>query len=102
MKKHIALICCIALAGFLAGCSEKPAPVKEGVIWKVVWTESPNTQNGLFREKTLPTNSAGPGGEYGVEMTGKLYSNFLEIERAGDPHTRIIPLSEIRQLEFGE
>ena len=101
MKKYITLISCLAVLGFLAGCDQKPAPLKEGVIWKVVWAETPNSQTGLWRVKELPKNSTF-GGEYGVEMTGKLYPSFLEIQRAGSSHTGIIPLSQILQLEFGE
>ena len=46
-----------------------------------------------------PTNSFG---EYGVDMHGKLYSDFVEIERAGSSHAQIIPLREVLELEFGE
>ena len=101
MKKYITLIGCLAVLGLLAGCDQKPAPLKEGVIWKVVWSETPNSQSGLFRVKTLPTNSQ-PAGEYGVEMSGKLYPTFLEIQRVGSSHFQIIPMSQILQLEFGE
>jgi hypothetical protein len=103
MKKHIALlgICCLSLVGFMTGCDQKPAPLKEGVIWKVVWSETPNSQTGLFRVKTLQTNSQ-PAGEYGVEMSGKLYPSFLEIQRTGSSHSQIIPMSQILLLEFGE
>jgi hypothetical protein len=101
MKKHIALIGCLVVFGFLAGCDQKSAPLKEGVIWKVVWSETPTSQSGLFRVKTLPTNSQ-PAGEYGVEMAGKLYPTFLEIQRTGSSHSQIIPMSQILQLEFGE
>ena len=101
MKKYITLISFVMALGFLAGCDQKPAPVKEGVIWKVVWSGTANSQTGLFRVKTMPTNSQ-PGGEYGVEMSGKLYPSFLEIQRAGSSHSQIIPMSQILQLEFGE
>ena len=101
MKKCITLLGCLAMLGCLAGCGQKPAPLKEGVIWKVVWSETPNTQTGLWRVKELPKNSTF-GGEYGVEMTGKLYSTFLEIQRTGSSHAGIIPMSQILQLEFGE
>ena len=99
MKKHIASIACLALIGFLAGCDQKPKPLKEGVIWMVVWSDEPNTQMGLFRVKPAPTNSFG---EYGVEMSGKLYPTFLEVQRVGSSHSRIIPMNQIRLLEFGE
>jgi hypothetical protein len=103
MKKHIALlgICCLSLVGFMTGCGHKPAPLKEGVIWSVVWSPETNSERGLFRVKTLPTNSQ-PAGEYGVEMSGKLYPTFLEIQRAGSSHSQIIPMSQILSLEFGE
>ena len=101
MKKHIALlgICCLSLVGFMTGCGHKPAPLKEGVVWKVVWSEEPNTQRALFRVTPAPTNSFG---EYGVDMHGKLYSDFVEIQRAGSSHSQIIPLREVLELEFGE
>ena len=104
MKKHITLlgICCLSLVGVMTGCSQKPAPLKEGVIWKVVWSEDPNGQpNGqtaLFRAKMLPSNI----GEGGVDMYGKLYPDFLEIQRVGSSHSQIIPLREVLELEFGE
>ena len=94
-------ICCVLLIGLLTGCGHKPAPIKEGVIWKVIWAETSNTQTGLFRVKTLPTNSV-PAGEYGVEMSGKLYPSFLEVQRVGSSHSQIIPMSQILELEFGE
>ena len=99
MKKYIALICCFALVGFLAGCEQKPTPIKEGTIWKLVWSDAPNTQMGLFRLTPAPTNSFG---EYGVQMSGKLYPTFLEVQRVGSSHSQIIPMSQILQLEFGE
>ena len=104
MKKHIALfgICAVLLSGFVTGCGQKkPAPIKEGVIWKVVWSETANAQTGLFRVKTMPTNSQ-PAGEYGVDMRGALYPDFLEIQRSGSSHSQIIPMRQILQLEFGE
>jgi hypothetical protein len=103
MKKHIALlgICCLSLVGFMTGCGHKPTPLKEGVIWSVVWSVEPNSERGLFRVKTLPTNSQ-PAGEYGVEMSGKLYPTFLEIQRADSSHSEIIPMSKILVLQFGE
>jgi len=103
MKKYITLIgiCGVFLSAFLAGCSQKPQPTQEGVIWSVVWSPDTNSELGLFRVKTLPTNSQ-PAGEYGVDMSGKLYPTFLEIQRAGSSHSQIIPLSQIRLLEFGE
>jgi hypothetical protein len=103
MKKCITLIgiCGVFLSAFLSGCSQKPQPIKEGVIWSVVWSPETNSERGLFRVKTLPTNSQ-PAGEYGVEMSGKLYPTFLEIERVGSSHSQIIPMSQILLLEFGE
>ena len=103
MRKHITLvgIFCLALLGFLTGCDPKPAPLKEGIIWKVVWSETANSQTGLCRVKMLPPNSPFAG-EYGVEMSGKLYPTFLELQRVGNSHSQIIPFSQILQLEFGE
>lgn len=103
MKTYIALlgISCLSLVALLTGCDEKAAPLKQGVIWSVIWSPEPNSQTGLFRVKTLPANSR-PAGEYGVEMSGKLYSSFLEIQRAGSSHSQIIPMRQILSLEFGE
>jgi hypothetical protein len=100
MKKYVTIIGCLALGAFLTGCGQQPvAPVKEGVIWDVIWSDAPNVKTGLFRMKQAPTNSFG---EYGVEMTGKLYPTFLEVQRAGNPHVQIIPLNQILALDFGE
>jgi hypothetical protein len=99
MKKYITVVGCLALAVFLAGCDQKVAPVRQGAIWKVVWSEAPSTQMALFRVTPAPKNSFG---EYGVEMSGKLYPTFLEVQRAGASHVQIIPMSQILQLEFGE
>jgi hypothetical protein len=102
MKRSITLIgvCYLSLLGLLTGCSQKPAPLKEGIIWKVVWSEGPNTEASLFRVKTPQPG----GGEYGIDMYGALYPDFLEVRRIGDPdsHFQIIPLREIIQLEFGD
>jgi hypothetical protein len=99
----------VLLLGLLTGCGHKSAPLKEGVIWKVVWSESTGTQTGLYRDKTMPKYvsgivTAGGSGEYGVDMYGKLYPTFLEVRRVGskDSHSQIIPWREIVELEFGD
>ena len=100
-EKHITLlgIYCVSFVAFMTGCGQKPAPLKQGVVWKVVWSEEPNAQRGLFRVTPAPTNSFG---EYGVDMHGRLYPDFIEIQRAGSSHSQIIPLREVLELEFGE
>src|SRR6516165_10763317 len=101
MKRFITL-CGVLLLGLLIGCGHKSAPLKEGVIWKVVWSESPNTEPGskigLYRNKALPKILPfGESGDYGVDMYGKLYPTFLEVRRidSKDAHTKIIPWREI-------
>jgi|GEM_PF-5709115 len=108
MKEYITLIGCLTLLGFVVIYESKPtplkddrpAPLKEGVIWKVEWSTGPNSWRTLWRMK-LPPNSA-VGGESGVKMTGKLYPTFLEIQREGRSRTEIVSLTQIRELEFGE
>jgi hypothetical protein len=103
MKNCIALIGCFALLAFLVGCERRPVPLKQGVIWKVVWSPQPNEQTGLYREK-MPAHPEFAGGEYGVDMSGRLYPGFLEVDRVGsqDSHSQIIPLRQIIWLEFGD
>ncbi len=69
----------------------------------VEW-EAAGKWTGLFREK--PPTNMNPGylGQYGVDMYGALYPGFLELRQVGtrDTHSTIIPLSQIRRLEFGD
>ena len=106
MKKHITLvsICYLALLGFATGCDQKPAPLKEGVVWKVIWSPEKNSQTGFYREKLPATISTGQAGEYGVDMYGVLYPDCLEVRRVGsqDSRSQIIPFSQITWLEFGD
>lgn len=96
-------VCCVSLLAILAGCDRKPAPLKEGVIWKVEW-ESAGTWTGLFREPRPPNINSNYIGQFGVDMQGALYPGFLELSRVGSQNTpsQIIPLSQIRRLEFGD
>jgi hypothetical protein len=95
-------ICCISFVAILAGCDRKPAPLKEGIIWKVEW-DSASVWTGLYREKPPPNTNPTFMGEYGVDMYGALYPGFLELRRVGSQNTpsQIIPLIQIRKLEFG-
>jgi len=105
--KRIATIvagCGICLSLLLTGCGRKPIPLKEGVIWKVIWADA-NNRTGLYREKMpdkLPPGQA--GGSYGVDMHGYLYPGHLEVQfaRTPDGHSQIIPFSQIVWLEFGD
>lgn len=100
MKNTLLLLGICLLLGLFTGCNQKTAPIEEGTIWSVVWSESPNTQTGLFRAKAIPAN--GPAGQYGVDMYGKLYPDCLEIQQAGNSHVQVIPMREIIALEFGD
>ena len=46
----------------------------------------------------------GQGGSYGQDLYGVLYPSHLEVRFVGsrDSHVRIIPLSQIVRLEFGD
>jgi hypothetical protein len=102
MKQCFALVFAASFL-FLVGCDRKPAPLKEGVIWKVEW-ESANLWTGLYREKTPSNTNPMFTGQYGVDMYGALYPGFLELRQVGsrDSHSQIIPLNQIRRLEFGD
>lgn len=112
----------IALTLLFSGCDQKPsmtkeAPVKEGVIYKVVWSEKGPFHNGLFRDKqdthqNVQTFDMGLTGEYGIDMYGALYPGFVEVRLIGGKDTYslngskhasslIIPVSQIVSLEFG-
>jgi hypothetical protein len=97
-------ICLLSLTGLITGCGHKAAPIKEGVIWKVMWSPRANEVDGLYREKMLDKLQPGQGGQYGVDMVGALYPNFLEVRWVGSRHSpsQIIPLSQIVWLEFGD
>lgn len=89
----------------LTGCDHKPAPLKEGVVTKVVWTTGGDGKTGLYREKMPETPRPGqPGGSYNVDMYGLLYPSHLEVRFVGtrDSHSQIIPFSQIVWLEFGD
>ena len=96
------VLCGLSLM-FLAGCGQKPAPLQQGTIWKVVWSPEPNSKTGLYREK-MPARPEPTGGEYSVDMYGTLYPNVLILRRLGSPdsHVQIIPMSQIVRLEFGD
>jgi len=96
-------ICWVSLAAILAGCDRKPAPLKEGVIWKVEW-ETAGTWTGLFREPRPPNINSNYIGQFGVDMYGALYPGFLELWQVGKQNSlsQIIPLSQVRRLEFGD
>lgn len=96
--------CSICLSLLATGCNRKPTPLKEGVVWKVIWADA-NNRTGLYREKMPNKLSPGPaGGSYGVDMHGLLYPGHLEIQFAGTPdgHSQIIPFNQILWLEFGD
>ena len=106
MKKLITL-CSISafIAVFLTGCDEKPAPLKEGVLWSVRWITSSTansvTTSGLHRTEKMDLQL---GGSYGADMYGVLYPTCLEVRFVGskDAHAQIIPMSQIVWLEFGD
>ena len=107
MKESTTLfgICCVLTTVFLAGCDEKSAPLKEGVIWSVRWVES-STANSVSTSGLYRTDKANPqlGGSYGMDMYGVLHPTCLEVRFVGskDSHAQIIPMSQIVWLEFGD
>ncbi len=95
--------CCVCLAALLAGCGRRPAPLKEGVIWRVEW-ENASGSRGLHRAKIPANVNPALAGEYGGDMYGALYPGFLEVRRIGsrESPSQIIPLRQIIWLEFGD
>jgi hypothetical protein len=96
--------CCLSALIVLTACNNKPVPLKEGTITKVIWAADANNKTGLYREKMPDKPQSGQGGSYGVDMFGILYPSHLEVRFVGtrDSHSQIIPLSQIVWLEFGE
>ena len=106
MKKLSTLFSiCAFIAVFLTGCDEKPAPLKEGVLWSVRWITSSTadsvTTSGLHRTEKMDLQL---GGSYGQDMYGVLYPTCLEVRFVGskESHAQIIPMSQIVWLEFGD
>ena len=106
MKKLSTLFSiCAFIAVFLTGCDEKPAPLKEGVLWSVRWITSSTadsvTTSGLHRTEKMNPQL---GGSYGQDMYGVLYPTCLEVRFVGskESHAQIIPMSQIVWLEFGD
>ena len=95
---------CILLLALLTACERKAAALKEGIVWKLVWSETPGTEHGFYREKAPENPQHLRGGAYNVDMYGFLYPSHLEVRlvRSRDSHSQIIPLSQIRWLEFGD
>lgn len=95
----IGLLVACTLWGYQQG---KARPIKEGVVWKVIWSEG-HGQTGLFREEMPKHPQLGQGGEYGVDLYGVLYPTCLEIRRPNRSNSlvQIIPFSQITSLEFG-
>ena len=94
----------VLLLALLSACEKKPIPLKEGIIWRVVWSETQGTETGFYREKAPEKPQLLRGGAYSVDMYGFLYPSHLEVRLVGsrDSHSQIIPLSQIRWLEFGD
>jgi hypothetical protein len=106
MKKLVrSFSICALFTVFLTGCVEKPAPLKEGVLWSVRWVES-STANSVSSSGLYRTDKVNPqlGGSYGQDMYGVLYPTCLEVRFVGskDSHAQIIPMSQIVWLEFGD
>ena len=97
--------CCVFLSLLLTACGQKPVPLMEGVITKVVWAPDANGKTGLYRERMPEKLQPGQaGGSYSVDMSGLLYPSHLEVRFNGsrDSHSRIIPFNQIVWLEFGD
>jgi hypothetical protein len=96
--------CCVFLLALLTGCDEKQAPLKQGIITKVIWAPEANGKTGFYREKMPDKPQPGQGGSYSVDMYGVLYPSHLEVRLVGsrDSHSQIIPFSQIVWLEFGD
>jgi len=105
--KHVTTIftiCCVSLLLLLTACDQKPAPLKTGVITKVVWTSDGKGWTGLYRGNMPEKPQPGQGGEYGVDIHGILYPSHLEVQFLGSSAARsqIIPFTQIVFLEFGD
>src|SRR4051812_23257435 len=100
MKKHIALLGIggILLSGFLTGCNQKPASIAEGTISGLRW----DAPDGGYTLRRVDKAIAGKKFRADVDMHGVLYPTCLEVRFAGGSHIRIIPMSQITWLEFGD
>ena len=89
------------LSGFLAGCGQKQAAIKEGVISELRWT-APDVGDS-YTLRRVDKADAGIRFRAGVEMYGVLYPTCLEVRfgQDRDSHVQIIPMSQIIWLEFG-
>lgn len=97
-------VCCGTVLSLLTACDQRPAPLKSGVITKVIWTTGGDGgKTGLYREKMPEKPPPGQGGSYDVDMVGLLYPSHLEVRFVGsqDGHSQIIPFGQIVWLEFG-
>lgn len=106
IAKYLLVAACFGLMILLAWAvisqQTRIKPIKEGILWKVIWSDGQG-QTGLFREK-MPTHpQQGEGGAYQQDMYGILHPDYLEIHFQGraDDHTQIIPFRQIIWLEFG-
>ncbi len=98
-------LCCAFLLLLLTACGQKPVPLKEGVITKVVWAADANGKSGFYRGKMPEKPQPGEvGGSYNVDMYGLLYPSHLEVRfgGSGNSPSQIIPFSQIVWLEFGD
>jgi hypothetical protein len=97
-------IACASVLLLLTACGQKVAPLKEGVITKVVWASDEGGKTGLYRGKMPETPQPGQGGSYNVDMYGLLYPSHLEVRFVGsrDSRAQIIPFSQVVWLEFGD
>lgn len=95
---YIGILVLVAISAYQQG---KVKPIKEGIIWRVIWEG--NSQTGLYREQMPTEPLPGQNGEFGVDMYGVLYPTCLEVRfpNRRDSRTQIIPFSRITSLEFG-
>lgn len=100
----LAMVLGLVLGGSIAWAVTRPRPVREGVLFSVAWMESDDVGKGLSRAEQVHIPGGNGSGSGQLDMYGRLYPNYLEVEFVGPSSSRpvqIIPLSRIVDIEFG-
>lgn len=102
--KAISLFLSLFLMALFTACDQTPSALKKGVIESVVWAPELNSRISLFRRKVPDNPAHRVGGSYGKDMYGILYTSHLEVQFVDrlDGRSKIIPLSQIILLDFGD